>query len=268
MIPYFDQPVWHFGPITIHAFGVTVAAAFWLGMTLAQRRFARLGLDATTGQRLGTWTIVGGIAGAHLFSLLFYFPEKLLANPLTVFRVWEDISSFGGMIGGVLGAGLFFSVRATAEERRNALAYLDVIAFVFPASLAVGRFGCALAHDHPGKTTTFPLAIRLPDGTAFHDLGLYEFLFLTLVMVPAFALLDRRRRPAGFFLAAFAAIYMPVRFGLDTLRTADARYIGLTPAQWTAALIVATLPFVAIRNRKLRFAITGAVALATAWACK
>jgi phosphatidylglycerol:prolipoprotein diacylglycerol transferase len=237
-------------------------------MTMAQKRFARLGLDPSTGQRLGTWTIVGGIAGAHLFSLLFYFPEKLLANPVTILRVWEDISSFGGMIGGMLGAGLFFLIRAGENERRQALAYLDVIAFVFPVSLAIGRFGCALAHDHPGTTTTFPLAIRLPSGTAFHDLGLYEFLFLALVMVPAFALLDRRRRRAGFFLTAFATIYLPVRFGLDTLRVADARYLGLTPAQWTCAFVLATLPFVAIRNRKLRFAITGAIALATAWACR
>jgi hypothetical protein len=68
-------------------------------------------------------------------------------------------------------------------------------------------------------------------------------------------------------LIAFSAIYFPVRFALDTLRIADARYVGLTPAQWASALIVAALPFVAVRQRKLRFAICGVVIIATACAC-
>jgi prolipoprotein diacylglyceryltransferase len=101
----------------------------------------------------------------------------------------------------------------------------------------------------------------------FHDLGLYDFLFLAVVVVPAFAYWDRRAKPPGFFLFAFVALYFPVRFGLDMLRVTDARYLGLTPAQWVAALTLAALPFVVARLRRLRFAITGAVLLATAWAC-
>jgi hypothetical protein len=66
---------------------------------------------------------------------------------------------------------------------------------------------------------------------------------------------------------AFAALYLPVRFGFDMLRVADVRYAGLTPAQWVAALIMAALPFVAVRHRTLRFAISGVVILAAGWAC-
>ena len=101
----------------------------------------------------------------------------------------------------------------------------------------------------------------------FHDLGLYEFLFLALLVVPAFIIWSRRPRPVGFFLVAFAWLYLPVRFCLDTLRVADARYLGLTPAQWVSAVIMATMPFAVVRHRKLRFAISGAVILAAGWAC-
>jgi prolipoprotein diacylglyceryltransferase len=101
----------------------------------------------------------------------------------------------------------------------------------------------------------------------FHDLGLYEFLFLSLVVVPLVAVWSRRERPGGFYLVAFAALYLPVRFALDMLRVADTRYLGLTPAQWVAALTLAALPFVALRNRRARIALSGAVILATAWAC-
>ena len=290
MLPYFEQPVWHVGPLSIHAFGIAVAIAVWFGLATVQKRFQRLGLDPVLGQRLGAWMLVGGIIGAHLFAVLLYFPHRLQDDPWMLIRVWDPISSFGGMLGGVAGALLFFATRARDEERRARVAYLDAIAFVFPAALAIGRLGCAVAHDHPGRVTTFPLGfslendaaldymqsvyhgagLELPKGAStmgFHDLGLYELLFLTLVVVPLFHFWNRRQRVAGFYLVAFGALYLPVRFGLDTLRVADARYLGLTPAQWVAALVMAALPFVAVRRRALRFAISGAVILAAAWAC-
>jgi phosphatidylglycerol:prolipoprotein diacylglycerol transferase len=150
MLPYFEQPAWNIGPLTVHAFGVTVAVAIWVGFAIGQRRFERLGLDARLGQRLGGWMAVGGLAGAHLFSVLLYFPHKLGDDPWLLLRVWEDISSFGGMLGGVAGALLFFATRASDMERQARLAYLDAVAFAFPTSFAIGRVGCALAHDHPG----------------------------------------------------------------------------------------------------------------------
>ena len=234
--------------------------------------------------------LCGGILGAHLFSVLLYFPHKLREDPWLVLRVWEDISSLGGLLGGLAGALLFFATRARDVDRRMQLAYLDAIAFVFPSALAIGRLGCALAHDHPGTVTNSPLAISLSSEAAldymtgvyrraglvlpdlastmgFHDLGLYELLFLSLVIVPLFIAWNRRARPAGFYLVAFAALYLPVRFGFDMLRVADARYLGLTPAQWVAAVVIVTLPFIAIRQHVLRFVIGGIVVLATGWAC-
>jgi phosphatidylglycerol:prolipoprotein diacylglycerol transferase len=290
MLPFFAQPAWHLGPLTIHAFGVVVAAGLWVGLAMVERRFVYASLDPAIGNRLGRWMLVAGILGAHLVSVLLYFPEQLRTEPWLPFRVWEDVSSFGGMIGGVAGAFLFFAIRAPHLGARIRLAYLDAIAFVFPVGLAVGRLGCALAHDHPGRITTFPFAISLkstaaqayiqnvytaagralPDAITamgFHDLGLYECVFLAVVVIPAFSYWDRRRRVPGFYLVAFAILYLPVRFGLDALRVADVRYFRLTPGQWVAALTLATLPIIAMDRRKVRFAISAAIILATAWAC-
>jgi len=290
MLPFVEQPVLHLGPLTIHAFGVMVAAGLWVGLAMTERRFARASLDSVIGARLGGWMLAGGILGAHLFSIIFYFPDQLRADPWLLLRVWEDVSSFGGMVGGVLGALLFFSTRTLHYSAQTRLAFLDAIAFVFPFGLAFGRVGCALAHDHPGTITTFPLAISLESaaartfirgvydtagqalqppagGMGFHDLGFYECLFLVFIVIPAFRYLDRRRREPGFFLVAFAMLYLPVRFALDSLRVSDVRYLRLTPGQWVAALTLAALPLVAMDRRKARFAITGAIILATAWAC-
>lgn len=290
MLPFFEQPAWHLGPLTIHAFGVAVAVGLWVSLTMAERRFADASLDRGIGNRLGGWMLVTGILGAHLFSVIFYFPDELRADPWLLLRVWEDVSSFGGMIGGIVGAFLFFALRARQLGARSRLAYLDAVAFVFPFGLVFGRLGCALAHDHPGSITTFPLAISLRSTAAqtfiqhvyqaagqplpvasstmgFHDLGFYEFLFLSFIVLPAFLYWNRRRRRPGFYLNAFALLYLPVRFALESLRVADARYLRLTPAQWVAALTLAVLPLVIMDRRKVRFAISGMIILATAWAC-
>ena len=277
MIPYVEQPSFSLGPVTVHAFGLIVATAVFAGLAMGRRRFQRLGLDLALGEGLAGYAVVAGFAGAHLFSVLLYFPEKVAANPLVLLKFWEDISSFGSILGGLLGIWLFLQRRARHLSPQQRWAYLDVAAFVFPFSLAVGRIACALAHDHPGTVTAFPLAVslgradarayiagvydaarrlaELPPAAAlatlgFHDLGWYEFLYLAAVVLPAFLLLDRRPRSPGFFLSAFVLLYAPVRFGLDFLRVSDVRYAGLTPAQWVALAMLAALLAAVVRRRR------------------
>ena len=60
-----------------------------------------------------------------------------------------------------------------------------------------------------------------------------------MVIVPVFSLLNRRPVPTGLFLGLFFALYGPIRFWMDTLRTGDARYLGWTPGQYVA--LAATL---------------------------
>ena len=272
MIPYLQQPSISLGPITIAAFGVIVAGAVLAGLEIGRRRFRNLELDPARGEGLAWYAIIGGFLGAHLFSVLFYFPEKVVANPLHLFKLWEDISSFGSILGGLVAIWLYFRIKAPYVSAATKRIYLDVVAFTFPFSLAIGRIACSVAHDHPGTITSFPLAVSLESPAAqqyissiyrnagraaelpaadtiarmgFHDLGWYEFLYLAVVVVPAVLLMDHRRRgdrPAGRFAALFILLYMPVRFALDFLRVGDARYGGLTPAQWTALVLLCGLP--------------------------
>lgn len=283
VIPYIEQPVLHLGSVTLAAFGTIVAVSVLTGFRIGARRFQALGLDPTFGEGMAWWVVTGGFIGAHLFAVVFYFPGKLLADPLILFKLWEDISSFGGILGGAFALALYLRVRGQALDASQLWAYADVAAFAFPISLMIGRAACALAHDHPGAITSFPLAVSLaaPDAQAFisriyaaagrfaelpppdvlallgfHDLGWYEFLYLVTVVVPLIVIvsaLERRRgvhRP-GTYLILFMATYLPVRFALDFLRVSDVRYVGLTPAQWTAAAALGALPVVAHKVRDI-----------------
>ncbi|MGB8329610.1 MAG: prolipoprotein diacylglyceryl transferase family protein, partial [Polyangiales bacterium] len=99
-----------------------------------------------------------------------------------------------------------------------------------------------------GKVTDFALAVSdyrfgAPPYQPRHDLGLYEMLYAALIIVLFLWLEHRSRRPVGFYCALLPLVYAPVRFLLDFLRATpleggDARYAGLTPAQWSSVLMV------------------------------
>lgn len=280
MIPYFEQPVLHLGPLSIHAFGGLVAVALLLGLRLTTRRAGRQGLDEGVTERMAWYAVGFGVVGAHLFSVLTYFPDRLTEDPWLLVRLWENLSSTGGFLGGAVGIWVYFRFREPQLSSTRKWRHLNAVAFSLPFAWAVGRLACTFAHDHPGRVTHFFLArsleskagreyiayvygeagrlVELPPpvelaGMAFHDLGWYEFLYLALVMVPLFLWLDRRERQPGFWVCAFILLYVPVRFLLDFLRVGDTRYVGLTPAQWAAlAALAALTACLAARGRRRR----------------
>ena len=265
VVPYFPQPEIHlFGRITLHAFWALVVLAMLVGWAMTITRCRKIGLDPAVCNHLLVYVVLTGFIVAHLYSLLAYHPGEILQNPVILIKFWESISSFGGIVGGVFGLWLYFRVKGKRVGADDRLRYLDAMAYVFPFAWAIGRLGCTLAHDHPGTVTTFPLGVslatpaprtfiryvymaagrlsELPDmkqlsRMGFHDLGWYEFLFTSLIIVPAFLVLDRKPRQPGFFAIAFLLLYVPARFLLDFLRLADARYAGLTPAQYAGAVV-------------------------------
>jgi phosphatidylglycerol:prolipoprotein diacylglycerol transferase len=238
VIPYFQQPKLHLGPITIHAFGVLVALGILLAFHLIRRRAPRVGLDPVLAERLAMRMVIIGFIVAHVFDRIAYYPRDLLARPWSLLFIWESISSFGGFLGAALVAIWF--VRG---HRESALGwrYLDLIAWAFPVAWLLGRTGCFVAFDHPGYPTTFFLAQRYSDHVVRHNLGLDEALG-TIPLVLAFQWLGRKPHPPGFFVGLLALAYAPMRFFLDTLRLDDARYFGFTPGQY-ASVVLAVVGF-------------------------
>jgi phosphatidylglycerol:prolipoprotein diacylglycerol transferase len=245
-LPYLRQPHITLGPITIHAFGVLVALAMIVGMRFVRKRAAADGIDPMIADRLVTWVLVGGFAGAHLVDRFVYFHQQTLADPMSILRFWEGLSSFGGFLGAIVGALVFFRSQPMLPRWR----LLDCVAYGFPFGWIFGRLGCTVAFDHPGRETTFFLAEMDADGKIRHNLGLDEALY-TILIALCFHFLGRRRRPAGYFVAMLAILYAPVRFLLDFLRKNDVRYGGLTPAQWGSFALVAA-GFVLLRLAQKR----------------
>jgi phosphatidylglycerol---prolipoprotein diacylglyceryl transferase len=237
LIPYLEIPNLTIVPgteIALKPFGALVATGVWVGAVLVVRQARRLGVDRTAMLSFALYVMVSGFCFAHALDVLWYYPGRVLREPLSILHMWEGLSSFGGFTGAVIG-GLLWKWR----HRSPMLPYADLMAWVFPFGWIFGRMGCSIAHDHPGLPSDVWFAVRYPGGGRL-DLGLLELVF-TIPLAVLFALLGRKPRPWGFYAGLLMTLYAPVRFGLDFLRArslpgplgpVDPRYFELTPAQW------------------------------------
>ncbi|MEN0066711.1 MAG: prolipoprotein diacylglyceryl transferase family protein [Myxococcota bacterium] len=260
-IPFFQLSVYNldlFGfSLPFDPWATLVCIGFVVGLEVARARGIKLGLDTRDVVDGAVFIVLMGFFVAHLFTVLFYYPERLARDGIiTLFRVWEGFASTGGFVGAVIGAWLFYPFVRNAIRplgtpelpKGSGLLHADVIMFGFPVGWFFGRMGCFSVHDHIGSQTTFFLAMDFDHGIGpwaagapyadgiRHELGFYEMLY----MIPVAALFfyfGREKRPTGFFLGLFGLLYAPLRFVLDFLRNTDlayqdARYFGLTPAQY------------------------------------
>ena len=235
MLPYFEHPTLDLGFYRLEAFPILVGAAIITQFQIVMKRAPQVGIDRRTASSLLGWAIGLGIVSAHVFDVIAYTPQRLRENPLELLRIWGGLSSFGGMLGGLLG--IYLVMRRKRMSPADMLRFTDCLIFALPFTLAIGRLGCALLHDHVGITSTHWLAVAFPDGPRF-DLGLLEFFYVSLIAA-MFGVLGRRRWPDGFFIGLFFAAYGPVRFVLDSLRVSEARYFGWTPGQYLALVATA-----------------------------
>lgn len=274
MIPYLHIETIHFGPLPLQPFGFLVALGVAIGVKLALRRARRVGVDVKElGSFIG-WILSCGFIGAHVLDSIFYHPQDVLERPWTLLTLWAGLSSFGGFIGGLVGAvawkhlemreafriGQRFQLVRPHRRKESLpmLPYVDVVLAVFPVAWIFGRAGCAVAHDHPGARASSEslLAVAYGRGPVDHfwifelrhglepryDLGLLEMLF-AIALACVFALTWTRGSASGWYVVSTCVLYAPVRFALDFLRIedvvgSDPRYGGLTPAQWACGAVL------------------------------
>jgi phosphatidylglycerol:prolipoprotein diacylglycerol transferase len=235
LIPWFEFPTLNAGPFHIQSFGVLSALGILAAVQLAAKGAKETGRNPQVILDFAVVGVLTGVVVGHLVHLFFYHPEEL-SDGFRVFKFWEGLSSMGGLAGGVISAFFFFRHRGVRFHD-----YADAFALGVAPGWGIARVGCFTVHDHPGVRTDFFLGVRFPDGVR-HDLGLYEAIVL-LSLGAVLWILHRRGLLRGRLLALLAVVYGVARFLLDFLRAtdvayADARYFGLTPAQYAAVALV------------------------------
>ncbi len=249
MLPDPTLQAFDIGPLTLQPFGLMVGTALMVGVWLSTRQAARWQLDPKVFFDTITWAVVAGFLGAHLVEVTAYSPHKIAEDPMRLLRFWEQMSSFGGFLGGIAG-GLFYMRRAKVAVWPT----LDAMAFGFAPAWIFGRIGCTLAFDHPGALTEFFLGMDFPGNSelaagARHNLGFYEVLWAAAITA-CFYWARRKPRFTGWYILVFLIAYVPFRFPLDFLRAADVTYVGLTPAQLVMLPLLPVCLYLFFERRK------------------
>ncbi len=261
VLPWFQLPTLELGPFTIQSFGILSAIGILVAVQLSARTAAQLGRDPKVIVDYAVPGVLSGIVGGHLVHLLFYHREELFGPGVTsaqavwrLLKVWEGLSSMGGLLGAIIAAVWFFRAR-----RIRFGDYADAFAVGMPIGWGIARLGCFSVHDHPGVRSDFALALAFPGG-ARHDLGLYEAVVLFAIGATTWTL-HRRGILRGRLMGLLAVLYGVARFLLDFLRARDVvagprfyaapdgRQWGLTFAQWFAFALVAWGVWALVRRR-------------------
>ena len=249
-IPYTTFPSIDLGIFELRTFGFMVALGVLVGAWVAARYGEEHGIPRDTTYSLAMRMVLAGVIGSRVTWVLTHLDD--LDTPWEAFAIWEGGLQFSG---GFIAAVIFGYPVFRHWNRITRWNSLDGLALGLSIGLAIGRIGCYSVGEHFGKASDFFLATRyeggdvrepyigdepLVPGMSFHNLSLYELLYMLVIFGVLAAILyprSRRARP-GTAMATFCLLYGVFRFAADTVRVNDERVLGLTGAQYLCIVLV------------------------------
>jgi phosphatidylglycerol:prolipoprotein diacylglycerol transferase len=233
------------GPATLHTFGLMFALAFLAAGGVVGRRLRELGKPVDWAYEIIFAGLVGGVVGARV-----YYAIQNNAFDSGDLLSGSGLVWYGGAIGGTLGVLLWAWYRDFLGLR-----LLDLCAPALAVGYAIGRIGCQLSGDGDyGKAWDGPWAMAYPDGTLptrqeVHPTPVYETLAMGLVALVLWNLRDRFK--AGVLFALYLVFAGAERFLVEFLRRNDETLAGLTTPQLESLLMAAAgLAWIAIVARR------------------
>ncbi len=212
------------GPLTVHTYGVLVAAGFLAALALAAKLGKKEGMPPERIVDIGFYVLLSAIVGSRLFFIAIN-PGYYLSNPLETLKVWQ-----GGLVfyGGLLLA-IPVALWYMKKHRLDIWGTTDIFAPSIAIGHAIGRLGCFSAGCCYGKVSEAPWAVTFlhPEslartGIPLHPVQLYESLgelaiFLILVA------LRKHRSYKGQLLLIYLFLYSVLRFTVEFFRGDAAR---------------------------------------------
>jgi phosphatidylglycerol---prolipoprotein diacylglyceryl transferase len=145
------------GPLTIRWYGLLIASAVLIGVTLSQYLAKRRNVDPDLISDLSIWLVIGAIPAARLYYVLFQWSEYK-ANPQDIIAIWKGgIAIHGAILGGTIAALIFSKLRQ--------ISFWQMVDLVAPALIlgqAIGRWGNFFNSEAFGSPTNLPWKLYIP----------------------------------------------------------------------------------------------------------
>jgi phosphatidylglycerol---prolipoprotein diacylglyceryl transferase len=238
------------GPLTFHTYGLLLATAYLVAVSLLAHLFERDGIARTRAWDLGFVIIISAILGGKVIMVLTDLgayvaqPSRLLS-----LEFWQAGGVFyGGLLGAMAGGAIYLSRYPDLGFWRLA----DSAAPTIAIGQAIGRIGCFAAGCDYGRPTEGPWAVTftneyahatvgVPLGVPIHPTQIYESLMTLGLFVFLLWMLPRRSFHGQVF-SMYLILYSVGRFGLEFLRgDVDRGFVFgemLSTSQFIAIIII------------------------------
>lgn len=242
--PNLDPVALHLGPLKIHWYGLMYLVGFWGGWWLAVRRGRRpdVGFPQQAVSDLLFYCVLGVILGGRIGYTLFYNLHGFLAEPLSIFRIWEGGMSFHGGFLGVMAAIALYA----HHSRRPFFEVTDFVCVVVPVGLFTGRIGNFINSELWGAPSSLPWAMVFPndpDQLPRHPSMLYEAGLEGLLLFALLWWFGSRPRPRMAISGLFMLGYGLARVAVEFIRIPDPQ-IGYLAWGWVTMGQLLSLPMI------------------------
>ncbi|WP_018877885.1 prolipoprotein diacylglyceryl transferase [Thioalkalivibrio sp. ALE28] len=242
--PFIDPVALSIGPLTLYWYGLMYLVGFIAFWALGVWRTRTRDWDPLHPWQVGDllfWGVVGVVVGGRLGYALFYNLDATLADPVSLFRIWEGGMAFHGGLAGVLVTCWLYARKIGQPFFR----LTDFIAPLIPIGLGAGRIGNWINGELWGKPTDLPWAMVFPaaDYIPRHPSQLYQAFLEGLVLFVVLWIVSRQPRRTGLISGLFLALYGSFRFAVEFVRVPDA-HIGYLAFDWLTMGQVLSLPVI------------------------
>ncbi|MBL1178506.1 prolipoprotein diacylglyceryl transferase [Pantanalinema sp. GBBB05] len=226
--------IFEWGSLSIRWYGLLIASAVLLGVTLSQYLASRRRINPDLIGDLAIWLVVAAIPSARLYYVAFQWQEYA-QHPEQIIAIWKGgIAIHGAILGGLIASLIFCRVRRVSFWQ-----LADLIAPSLILGQAIGRWGNFFNSEAFGRPTDLPWKLfipfdRRPPGYEsfeyFHPTFLYESLWNLMVFALLITLFfrDLRGKPhlkVGTLILMYMVAYSCGRFWIEGLRT-DSLMLG------------------------------------------
>jgi len=232
--------------------GLGILLGAWVTEEIRKKRLNRK-IYSTSIWQIFWWVTIPALIGARLYHVIDFW-QYYSVNPDKILATWEGgMGIYGGIIGGIIGLGIFSLSRAESRDKFLMIEFLkmaDLAGIGLPLGQAVGRLGNFVNQELYGLPTRLPWGIYIPlekrlagyqSWERFHPLFAYEAIWNLLVFAIILYIINKKlvARPGTIFFL-YLGLYGLGRFFLDFLRINPWQWGSLTVGQWlslTAVLI-------------------------------
>ncbi len=243
--PDIDPVAFQLGPLSVHWYGLMYLIGFlcaW-GILRFREQYVSQSWSSDNVADVLFYSAVGVIAGGRLGYVLFYGLSGYLADPLSIFKLWDGGMSFHGGLLGVLFALWVFSLRF----KKNYFDVTDFIAPAVPLGLAAGRLGNFINSELWGRVTDVPWGMVYPnvDRLPRHPSEVYEFLLEGICLFLIVWFFSRKPKPRMAVSGCFLVFYGVFRVLAECFREPDMQ-LGFIAGDWLTMGQLLSVPMIVL----------------------